>query len=181
MSRIGLTPIIVEDSLTVTLATPNITVKGPKGELSMTVPKGIKVALDNKLLLVTRENDELQTKANHGLIRSLLNNICIGVSKGYVKKLEMVGTGYRVKKQGAGLVVSAGYSHPIEFNAPPGITLDTETETVIVVSGIDKQLVGETSAKLRAIRKPEPYKGKGIKYQGEVIRRKAGKATKAGA
>lgn len=180
MSRIGLTPIIIEDALKVTINLPNVSVKGPKGELSLVVPAGIKVTEEAKQLLVTRLNDELQTKANHGLIRSLLNNMCIGVTKGFVKKLEMIGTGYRAKKQGTGLSISAGHSHPVEFKAPTGITLDLESETIIIVSGIDKQLVGETSAKIRGIRKPEPYKGKGIRYQGEQVRRKAGKATKAG-
>ena len=181
MSRIGLTPIAIPESVTVTFTEGKASVKGPKGELFVVMLPGIITKIEDKNLFVTRTNNELQSKANHGLIRSLLNNAVIGVTVGYVKKLEMVGTGYRVKKQGAGLSISAGYSHPIEFAAPAGITLDAESETVMVVTGIDKQLVGETSAKIRAIRKPEPYKGKGIKYQGEVIRRKAGKATKAGA
>jgi large subunit ribosomal protein L6 len=181
MSLIGLTPIAIPDSVTVTITESLVTVKGPKGELSTQVPAGIKVTLEDKILKVTRANDALQSKANHGLVRSLINNTVIGVTAGFVKKMEMIGTGYRSKKSANGLTISAGYSHPIDFVAPKGITLDTETDTIIVISGIDKQLVGETAAKIRAIRKPEPYKGKGIRYQGEVVRRKAGKATKAGA
>lgn len=181
MSRIGLTPIKVSSNVTVTIEPTKVVVKGPKGELSVTIPAGIKIAVADGEIKVTRNNDALQTKANHGLARSLVNNMVVGVTTGYVKKLEMVGTGYRAKKEGTGLSILAGYSHPIVFPAPNGITMEVEGETVMVISGIDKQLVGETAAKIRAIRKPEPYKGKGIRYQGEVIRRKAGKATKAAA
>ncbi len=181
MSLIGQTPISIPDSATITIAGSQVTVKGPKGELSITIPAGISVAVEDKVIKVARANNELQSKANHGLVRSLINNMVIGTTTGFTRKLEMIGTGYRAKKQGNGLSISAGFSHLVEFPAPAGITLDMETETIIVVSGIDKQLVGETCAKLRAIRKPEPYKGKGIRYQGEVVRRKAGKATKGGA
>jgi large subunit ribosomal protein L6 len=181
MSRIGLTPITVPESVTVTITGTEIAVKGPKGEMHLAVPRGINVTQEEQLLKVTRANDAIQSKANHGLIRSLLFNLVAGVTEGFTKKLEMVGTGYRARKQGTGLVISAGYSHPVEFPAPEGVNLDMEGETVIVVTGINKQAVGEAAAKIRAIRKPEPYKGKGIRYQGEVIRRKAGKATKAGA
>jgi len=181
MSLIGQTPISIPDSATITIAGSLITVKGPKGELSITIPAGINVAVVDKMIKVSRTNNDLQSKANHGLVRSLINNMVIGTTVGFTRKLEMIGTGYRSKKQGNGLSISAGFSHLVEFPAPQGITLDMETETIIVVSGIDKQLVGETCAKLRAIRKPEPYKGKGIRYQGEVVRRKAGKATKGGA
>jgi large subunit ribosomal protein L6 len=181
MSLIGQTPITIPASVTLTLNGSSIMVKGPKGELNMIAPEGIKIASEANILRVTRLNDSLQSKANHGLVRSLINNMVIGVTEGFARKLELIGTGYRAKKQGNGLSISAGFSHPIDFPAPTGITLDTETETIIVISGIDKQLVGETAAKIRAIRKPEPYKGKGIRYQGEVVRRKAGKATKTGA
>lgn len=181
MSLIGLTPIAIPDSVTITLTDSKITVKGPKGELSTAIPSGIVITQIEKTLKVTRKNDALQSKANHGLVRSLVYNTVVGVTDGFTKKMEMIGTGYRSKKSANGLTISAGYSHPIDFVAPEGITLDTETDTIIVISGIDKQLVGETAAKIRAIRKPEPYKGKGIRYQGEVVRRKAGKATKAGA
>jgi large subunit ribosomal protein L6 len=181
MSLIGTKPVALPDSVTFTLESKNITVKGPKGQLSMVMPSGIAVTTEDKQVVIKRLNDSLQSKANHGLCRSLIQNMVTGVSEGFTKKLEMIGTGYRAKLQGSDLVVSAGYSHPINVPAPLGITFATETETIISVTGIDKQLVGETSAKLRAIRKPEPYKGKGIRYQGEVVRRKAGKATKAGA
>lgn len=181
MSLIGQKPVSIPDSVTVTVTDGSVVVKGPKGELNCALPAGIVVELQDKVLTVKRKNEALQTKANHGLVRSLINNMVNGVTQGFVKKLEMIGTGYRAKKQGSGLSISAGYSHPVDFPAPQGISLEMETETVIVISGIDKQLVGETAAKIRAIRKPEPYKGKGIRYQGEVIRRKAGKATKAGA
>jgi large subunit ribosomal protein L6 len=178
MSLIGQTPITIPASVTVTINGQTVTVKGPKGELSMTAPVTATITQADNVIKVTRVDDSLQAKANHGLVRSLVNNMVIGVTDGYTKKLEMIGTGYRAKKQGTGLSVSAGYSHPIEVPAPAGISFDVENETIISVSGIDKQLVGETAAKLRAIRKPEPYKGKGIRYQGEVIRRKAGKAAK---
>lgn len=181
MSLIGQTPITIPASVTLTINGSSVVAKGPKGELSMIAPSGISINLDAGMLKVSRLNDGLQSKANHGLVRSLINNMVIGVTDGYVRKLELIGTGYRAKKTGTGLSISAGYSHPIEFPAAPGISLDVETETIIVISGIDKQLVGETAAKIRAIRKPEPYKGKGIRYQGEVVRRKAGKATKTGA
>lgn len=181
MSLIGSKPVVVPSTVNVTLEPKKITAKGNKGELSTVIPSGVKVSFDNGLITVERLNDNLQSKANHGLCRSLIQNMITGVSEGFVKKLEMVGTGYRAKIQGRDLLISAGFSHPVNIPAPEGITFATETETVIVVSGIDKHLVGETSAKIRAIRKPEPYKGKGIHYQGEVIRRKAGKATKSGA
>lgn len=181
MSLIGQTPISIPASVTLTINGSSITVKGPKGELSMIAPAGVAIKVEENVLRVTRVNESLQSKANHGLVRSLINNMVVGVTDGYVRKLELIGTGYRAKKTGTGLSISAGYSHPIEFPAAQGITLDIETETIVVITGIDKQLVGETAAKIRAIRKPEPYKGKGIRYQGEVVRRKAGKATKTGA
>lgn len=181
MSLIGSKPVILPASVTVTIEPKRVVVKGSKGELSGPIPSGIAVSTENNQIMVKRLNDNLQSKANHGLCRSLIQNMVVGVSEGFTKKLEMVGTGYRAKVQGKDLVISAGFSHPINIPAPEGITYSTETETVIVVSGIDKQVVGEMAAKIRAVRKPEPYKGKGIHYQGEVIRRKAGKATKAGA
>jgi large subunit ribosomal protein L6 len=181
MSLIGSKPVNVPASVTITIDQKEVIVKGAKGQLSAPIPSGIKVTLEDNQLIVKRLNESLQSKANHGLCRSLIQNMVTGTSEGFVKKLEMIGTGYRAKMQGQDLVVSAGFSHPIVVPAPQGITLSTETETIIVVSGIDKHQVGEISAKIRSIRKPEPYKGKGIRYQGEVIRRKAGKATKAGA
>lgn len=181
MSLIGSTPITIPQGVTVSVTGRTVAVSGPKGNTSIVLPAKITLEQEEQLLKVKRTNNQPQSKANHGLARSLIQNMVTGVSQGFITKLEMVGTGYRAKKQGNALSLSAGFSHPVIVNPMDGITLDTETETVIVVSGIDKQMVGETAAKIRAIRKPEPYKGKGIRYQGEVIRRKAGKATKAGA
>lgn len=181
MSLIGSKPITIPASVSVTIDGTRVLAKGPKGELSTTIPSGVSVSSENNQIVVKRLNDNLQSKANHGLCRSLINNMVIGVSEGFAKKLEMVGTGYRARLQGRDLAISAGFSHPVIVPAPEGITFSVENETLITVSGIDKQVVGETAAKIRAIRKPEPYKGKGIRYQGEVIRRKAGKATKASA
>jgi large subunit ribosomal protein L6 len=180
MSRIGVKPITLPSDVTVTMSGAQIEVKGPKGSLSQPALKGIKVEQSDNQLLVTRANNGRQTRAFHGLMRSILSNLVQGVTEGYQKKLELVGTGYRAKKQGDNITLSVGYSHPVEYIAPEGIVLNTEGDTVISVSGINKQLVGEVAAKIRAVRKPEPYKGKGIRYQGEVIRRKAGKATKVG-
>jgi large subunit ribosomal protein L6 len=180
MSRIGVKPISLPSDVTVTMSATQIEVKGPKGSLSQPALKGIKVEQSDNQLLVTRTNNGRQTRAFHGLMRSVLSNLVQGVTQGYQKKLELVGTGYRAKKQGDNITLSVGYSHPVEYIAPEGIILNTEGDTVISVSGINKQLVGEVAAKIRAVRKPEPYKGKGIRYQGEVIRRKAGKATKVG-
>lgn len=181
MSRIGTRAIKLSDKITFEQLNGHVVVKGPLGQLEQDLPHGIKVNLTEGKLEVTRANDQIQTKAYHGLVRSLLNNMVKGVTEGYIRKLEMVGTGYRVRKQGAGIVLSVGFSHPVEFQAPEGIKFDTEGDTVIVISGIDKQKVGHIAAKIRDVRPPEPYKGKGIRYQGEIIRRKAGKATKAGA
>lgn len=181
MSRIGNQPVTIPSGVTVTKVDNRLVVKGPKGELSETIPAGITPTIGESSISFKRANDEGQTKAYHGLIRSLVQNMIEGVSKGYIRKLELVGTGYRAKKRGSGLTITAGYSHPVEVEPREGITLETEGDTVIVVSGFDKQKIGQTAAEIRAIRKPEPYKGKGIRYQGEVIRRKAGKAAKAGA
>lgn len=181
MSLIGSKPITIPTSVTTTIDSSQVVINGPKGQLTTTIPSGVEVVNENNQIIVKRLNDSLQSKANHGLCRSLINNMVIGVSQGFIKKLEMIGTGYRARMQGRDLVISAGFSHPVVVPAPEGITFSLESETIIVVSGIDKQLVGETAAKIRAIRKPEPYKGKGIRYQGEVVRRKAGKATKAAA
>lgn len=179
MSRIGRAPISIPNGVTLSQDSGLVTVKGNKGELSLRLPANITINLEEQLCQVVRANDLKQSKSSHGLIRSLLNNMVQGVSVGYVRKLELIGTGYRAKKQGNNLIISVGYSHPVNYPPRPGITLDTESETVIVISGIDKQVVGQTAAEIRKIRKPEPYKGKGIRYQGEVIRRKAGKAAKS--
>lgn len=181
MSRIGNKVLSVPTSVTVSITGDQVLVKGPKGELSLKIPAGIIVTLDENTLSVKRENNERQTRAMHGMVRSILGSHIIGVNEGFVKKLELVGTGYRAKKQGADLNISIGHSHPDIFKAVPGVELNTESDTVIVVSGIDKQIVGQAAANIRELRPPEPYKGKGIRYQGEVIRRKAGKAAKSGA
>lgn len=181
MSRIGDKPITIPDNITVTKSGDDVVVKGPKGELTQSLPKGINVEIKDTTLTVSRANNQRQLKALHGLIRSLIQNMITGVDTGYQKKLELVGTGYRAKKQGDNLIVTVGYSHPVIVEPLAGIKLDLEGETVIVVEGINKQTVGLMAANIRNIRKPEPYKGKGIRYQGEIIRRKAGKAAKVGA
>jgi large subunit ribosomal protein L6 len=152
-----------------------VTISGPKGRLSQPVPTGIIVQREGDRLIVERQSDQRMHRSLHGLMRTLLNNMVIGVTQGFEKRLEIVGTGYRAQPSGQGLSIAVGYSHPVVFNAPEGITLAMDGPRV-VVSGIDKQLVGEIAAQIRRIRPPEPYKGKGIRYQGEFVRRKAGKA-----
>jgi large subunit ribosomal protein L6 len=171
-------PITVPSGVTVSVNGQDVAVKGPKGELSLTVSEPIAVAQDDGTLSVTRPDDERASKQLHGLTRSLINNMVVGVTDGYSKTLELVGTGYRVQAKGQGLELALGFSHPVEVTAPAGITFQVETPTRFHVSGIDKQLVGETAANIRKLRPPEPYKGKGVKYADEVIRRKAGKAGK---
>jgi large subunit ribosomal protein L6 len=159
----------------VQIAEDAVTVTGPRGELSQSVPAGITVRSDDSVLLVERESDDRRLRSLHGLTRTLVNNMVVGVTSGFEKRLEIVGTGYRAQASGRGLSISVGYSHPVLFEPPEGITLAMEGPRV-VVGGIDKQAVGEVAARIRRIRPPEPYKGKGIRYQGEVVRRKAGKA-----
>jgi large subunit ribosomal protein L6 len=179
MSRIGKLPITVPSGVDVTIDGRTVTVKGPKGTLSHTVIAPITVERDDDgAVLVKRPDDERKTKAYHGLSRTLVSNLVEGVTKGYEKKLEIVGVGYRVALKGSSLEFALGFSHPVVVQAPEGITFAVESPTKFSVSGIDKQLVGETAANIRKIRKPEPYKGKGVRYQGEVVRRKAGKAGK---
>lgn len=178
MSRIGKLPIAVPSGVTVSIDGQSVTVKGSKGELSLTVSEPIRVALEEGQVLVTRPNDERDSRALHGLTRTLIHNNIIGVTEGYVKQLEVVGTGYRVQQKGTGLELALGFSHPVLVDAPAGITLEVEGSTKITVRGIDKQAVGEAAANIRKLKKPEPYKGKGIRYAGEVVRRKAGKAGK---
>lgn len=178
MSRIGKLPITVPGGVDVKIAGQQVTVKGSKGELSLTVAEPIRVALEDGQVLVTRPNDERESRALHGLTRTLINNNIIGVTEGYTKQLEVVGTGYRVQQKGQGLELALGFSHPVNVDAPEGITLAVEGNTKITVSGISKQAVGEAAANIRKLKKPEPYKGKGIRYAGEVVRRKAGKAGK---
>ena len=157
-----------------------ITVKGPKGTLSRLLPRDITVRQDGATLLVERPSDERNHRALHGLTRSLVNNMVVGVTDGYRKGLEIVGVGYRAQKTGDKLVLALGYSHPVEIDPPAGISFEVETPTRLAVVGIDKELVGQMAAKIRATRKPEPYKGKGVRYAGEKVRRKAGKAGKIG-
>jgi len=176
MSRIGRLPVPVPAGVDVTIDGANVTVKGPKGTLSHTVAEPITVARDEDgALVVTRPNDERESRSLHGLTRTLLANLVVGVTQGYTKALEIVGTGYRVQAKGSDLEFALGFSHPVSVKAPEGITFSVEGPTKFTVSGIDKQLVGETAANIRKIRKPEPYKGKGVRYAGEQVRRKEGK------
>ena len=179
MSRIGREPITVPAGVTVTVAAGNVvTVKGPLGELKQTFASQITITQEGDKILVTRPNDEKENRALHGLTRTLLNNMVVGVTKGYEKKLEIVGVGYRVEKQGAKLNLGLGYSHPVIFMEQDGIKFECPDSTTIIVKGIDKQAVGQMAAVIRSKRPPEPYLGKGIKYAGEHIRRKAGKTGK---
>jgi large subunit ribosomal protein L6 len=178
MSRIGKAPIPVPDKVTVSLNGLAVTVKGPKGELSRTLPDGVSISQEGNTLQVNPVNDSRRSRERHGLSRTLVANMVEGVSQGFTRKLEIVGVGYRAAVQGKKLVVSAGYSHPVEMEPPEGVTFTVENNTSVFVSGPDKELVGNEAAKVRAIRPPEPYKGKGIKYEGEKILRKAGKTGK---
>jgi large subunit ribosomal protein L6 len=177
MSRIGKAPVAVPNGVTVTLKDGNvISVKGPKGELTRSLPSAMSVKQENGTVTVTRPSDEDQHKALHGLTRTLIANMVEGVTKGFSKNLELVGVGYKAEKRPYGLQLSLGYSHPIEYRAPQGITLNAPVPTQIVVEGANKEVVGQVAAEIRSLRPPEPYKGKGVKYAGEQIRRKAGKA-----
>jgi large subunit ribosomal protein L6 len=180
MSRIGKLPITVPSGVDVTIDGQTVTVKGPKGELTHTVAEPIRVARDEDgTLAVTRPDDLRKSKELHGLSRTLVSNMVTGVTNGYEKKLEIVGVGYRVQAKGpTTLEFALGYSHPITVNAPDGVTFTVETPTRFSVQGIDKQSVGEVAANIRKLRKPEPYKGKGVRYAGEQVRRKVGKAGK---
>ena len=177
MSRIGRAPIAVPNGVTVTIGAGNtVTVKGPKGELSRTVPGAMTLAQENGQVVVTRPDDEPMHKSLHGLTRTLIANMVEGVTKGFSKQLELVGVGYKAEKRPYGLQLSLGYSHTIEYKAPKGITLTAPVPTQINVEGANKEVVGQVAAEIRSLRPPEPYKGKGVKYAGEQIRRKAGKA-----
>lgn len=180
MSRIGIKPITVPSGVQITIGANNdVTVKGPKGELSGSLSPRMTIKQEDGALTVARPNDARENKALHGLTRSLLNNMVVGVTEGYTKILEIHGVGYRAQMQGKNLVLNVGYSHPVVIEPPEGITFAVEANTRVSVSGIDKQAVGEQAAKIRIVRPPEPYKGKGIRYEGEYVRRKAGKAGKA--
>ena len=178
MSRIGRMPITIPSGVQVTAEGQPVTVKGPKGELDLTVAEPITVGVADSEIKVERPDDDRRSKQLHGLTRTLVNNMVIGVTEGYSKTLEVVGTGYRVQAKGGGLELALGFSHPVNFEAPDGITFQVETPTRFHISGIDKQLVGEVAANIRKLRAPEPYKGKGVRYADEHIRRKAGKAGK---
>jgi large subunit ribosomal protein L6 len=179
MSRIGRMPVVVPSGVDVAIDGSLVTVKGPKGTLSHTVVSPITVEKNDGVLNVTRPDDERESRSRHGLTRTLVNNMVVGVTEGYEKKLEIVGVGYRVLSKGpTQLEFQLGYSHSITFNAPEGITFTVDGPTKLGVQGIDKQLVGEVAANIRKLRKPEPYKGKGVRYAGEHIRRKVGKAGK---
>ena len=178
MSRIGRLPIDIPAGVTVEVAGRQVQVKGPKGELALTVATPIEVAVQEGQVLVSRPDDERESRSLHGLTRTLINNNIIGVTQGYTKGLEVVGTGYRVQQKGAAIEFALGFSHPVLVDPPTGITFTVDGPTRLGVQGIDKQLVGEVAANIRKLRKPEPYKGKGVRYAGEQIRRKVGKAGK---
>lgn len=178
MSRIGRLPIDIPSNVTVSVEGNEVAVKGPKGELTLAVASPIEVKVEENQVLVTRPDDERASRALHGLTRTLISNNIIGVTEGYTKGLEVVGTGYRVAQKGSSVEFALGFSHPVLIDPPAGITLTVEGTNKLTVSGIDKQAVGEAAANIRKIRKPEPYKGKGVRYAGEVVRRKAGKSGK---
>lgn len=180
MSRVGQVPIAIPSGVEVHVSRDVVRVKGPRGELERTLPKGISVEQSDGELRVARVSDDGGLKALHGLSRTLIANMVAGVTTGFERALEIQGVGYRAAKRGNDLELSVGYSHPVTKPAPPGIDFDIPSPTRIVVRGIDKELVGQTAAEIRQIRKPEPYKAKGIRYEGEQIKRKAGKAAKAG-
>ena len=176
MSRIGRAPIEIPSGVTVTVDGSAVLVKGPKGELTHVVPSPIAVAVEEGQVVVTRPDDERESRSLHGLTRTLIANNVIGVTQGYSKGLEVVGTGYRVTAKGSSIEFALGFSHPVTVEPPAGISFQVEGNNKLTISGIDKQAVGEVAANIRKIRKPEPYKGKGVRYAGENVRRKAGKS-----
>jgi large subunit ribosomal protein L6 len=177
MSRIGKKPVAIPSNVTVTVDGSTVKVKGPKGELSRTFDPSMKIRVEGNEVIIDRPGEEKRDRAMHGLTRALLANMVTGVTEGFKKTLEIVGVGYKAEKRGKNLVVTVGYSHPVNYPEPSGITLTTPAPTTIVIEGIDKQKVGQVAAELREFRPPEPYKGKGIRYQGEQVRRKAGKTA----
>ena len=179
MSRIGKLPINIPGGVTITVGDDNtVNVKGPKGQLSEKVSPDMQISMEDNVLFVKRPSDDKQHRALHGLTRSLINNMVVGVTAGYQKNLDIVGVGYRAQMQGKKLVLNVGYSHPVEFDAPEGITFEVPNPNRIAVQGINKQQVGQIAADIRKVRPPEPYKGKGIKYENEYVRRKEGKTGK---
>ena len=179
MSRVGKSPIPVPSGVDVTLVDGRITVKGPKGVLERDIPGVITIRQDGETLVVERPDDERQNRAMHGLVRSLVNNMVVGVTQGYTKELEIVGVGYRATAKGSGAMeLALGFSHPVNITAPDGITFETPSPNRIIVRGVDKEAVGQVAANIRKIRKPEPYKGKGVRYLGERVAKKAGKTGK---
>lgn len=180
MSRIGVKPIPVPSGVTIDLGAGNaVSVKGPKGQLEQKLSPRVTIVQEDGIVRVTRDTEDRDVKALHGLTRSLLNNMVVGVTDGYTKTLEIQGVGYRAQMQGKNLVLNVGYSHPVNLTPPEGITYAVEGNNRVMVTGINKQVVGEEAARIRGVRPPEPYKGKGIRYAGEFVRRKAGKAGKA--
>lgn len=179
MSRIGKAPITVPGGVDVSIAGGSVTVKGPKGTLSRVIPGAITVRQDESTLVVERPDDARENRSLHGLTRTLVSNMVVGVTEGFTKELEIIGVGYRAEAQGPStLRLALGFSHPVVVNAPEGVTFETPSQTRIIVKGIDKEVVGQVAANIRAIRKPEPYKGKGVRYLGEKVLRKAGKTGK---
>ena len=178
MSRIGKQPITVPQGVDVAVADSRVTVKGPRGQLEQSFHRDMRITLDDGTLKVERPDDEREHRSLHGLTRTLIANMVEGVTNGYEKRLESVGVGYRAALKGTSLELSVGYSHPVTFPPPAGIEFEVPAPNRVVVRGIDKQLVGEVAAEIRQVRKPEPYKGKGIRYEGEYVRKKAGKAAK---
>jgi large subunit ribosomal protein L6 len=181
MSKIGEAPIQIPNGISVIAEGETVVVKGPLGELTTKVPRQIKIEIEDNIISVKRKNEDKFSRSLHGLIRSLIANTVVGVEKGWEKKLELIGVGYRTVAQGEKLILNVGYSHPVEVEMPAGVKFLVSDNTKITISGIDKILVGQVAAKIRDVRPPEPYKGKGIRYVGEYVRRKAGKAGKVGA
>lgn len=179
MSRIGRNPITVPSSVTVSVASGVVTVKGPNGTMSRNVPEGISLSQEGDVLTVDRANEETRSKALHGLTRTLVSNMIVGVTDGWTKELEIIGVGYRAAAGAPGVLdLALGFSHPVKFTAPEGITFEVPAPTRVIIKGADKEVVGQVAASIRKIRKPEPYKGKGVRYLGERVARKAGKAAK---
>lgn len=179
MSRIGNKPVALPSGVSVTVTGMNVQVKGPKGEMKLTLLPEVSITVDGSVVMVKRKDDSDDAKARHGLTRMLLQNMAVGVSQGYDKKLEIIGVGYKAQVKGKVLVLQLGHSHPINFAIPQGIDMaqDEKNKNILIIKGIDKQLVGQVAAEIRGLRPPEPYKGKGVRYFGENVRRKAGKAA----